>query len=196
MLTLRKIAVTGGIATGKSTVCHLFHQLGAYVVSADAIVHELLDEPQNKAKIIELFGPEIVHDGKISKSLIATQVFQDPKRLDALEKVLHPLVFKRIEDRYLEACKVGTYRAFVVEIPLLFEVGAEKDYDVVIAVVADEKIAEKRFSKQEYAMRKQRQLPSQIKAKKAHYTIENNGTLQDLEQKVRALSEEILPHES
>ena len=204
MLKLRKVAVTGGVACGKSTVCHLLHQLSAYVVSADAIVHELLDDSQERERIIELFGPDIVQDGKINKSTLASKVFQEvfqaPERLRALEAILHPAVLKRIGQRYIEACK-GNYRAFVVEIPLLFEIEAEGDYDAVIAVLADEEIAKKRFIKKgysdvEYKARMSRQMPSSIKAEKANYIINNNGTLEDLEKQVKSIIEEILIHES
>jgi dephospho-CoA kinase len=189
MLKLWKIAVTGGVGTGKSTVCRLLGQLGAYVVSADAIVHELYDEIPEK--IVRLLGPEIIQNGQINKSIVASLVFNDPDRLRELEKLLHPLVLRRIDEKYQKACQ-GNYPAFAVEIPLLFEIGAEKDYDAVIVVEANEEVARRRsgYSEKEYQARMKRR----IRPKTAKYVIQNNGTLKDLEKEVEKVMKEI--HES
>ena len=88
-ITLRKIAVTGGIASGKSTVCHLFEKLGAYTVSADAIVHQLLDPTQSLGKkVIVLLGPDVVIEGQLSRERIAQKVFCNPCLLKKLEKLI------------------------------------------------------------------------------------------------------------
>jgi dephospho-CoA kinase len=201
MLKLVKIAVTGGVASGKTTVCQLFQKLGAYVVSADAIAHELFDPHTDLGQqIVHTLGSDILQNGKINKQLVAEKVFKDPKRLLELEKILHPPVLKEIEQQYAIACKTEGFTAFVVEVPLLFEIGAEAFYDVTIAVEAEPDIAKRRFQakgykEEDYIRRMGRQLAPHVKAAKAHYTIKNNGTLEDLEKQVQKLTRDII-HEA
>ncbi len=191
MLKLKKIAITGGVASGKSTVCQLFQKLGAYVVSADEIAHELLDPNTDLGRqILNKLGKDILQNGEISRRLVAEKVFRDPKCLHELEQILHPEILKRIEREYESACLARRYASFIVEIPLLFEIGAEKYYDVVIAVIADEKIAKKRFcgTVEEFKRRMNRQLTPEEKVIKAHFIIKNNGSLDDLKIQVEKLN--------
>ena len=190
MLKLKKIAVTGGIASGKSTVCQLFRELGAYVVSADALVHELLqpDTPLGK-KLPQQFGNDLLVEGKISRQILAQKVFGDPEKLGQLEALLHPRVRERTEEEYQKACREGGYTSFVAEIPLLFEVGGERFYDVTIALLTDPERARERVAQRnlDYDLRMKRQLPPEEKAKRAHYTLFNNGSMEDLKQRAKAL---------
>lgn len=194
MLKLKKIAITGGVASGKSTVCRFFQELGAYVVNADAIVHELLKpETDLGQQIIRQFGPEIIINGQISRRRIAEKAFKDPKQLEKLEELLHPAVRLRVAELYNAACNKGTYTSFVVEVPLLFEVGSEVNYDVVVAVLSNEAQAKLRFEqagfqKTEYDLRMKRQLKPETKAAKAHFTITNNGSLEELRDEVVKLN--------
>lgn len=194
MLKLKKIAITGGVASGKSTVCRFFEELGAYVVNADAIVHELLNPDTDLGQqVIRQLGPEILKNGQISRRIIAEKAFKDPKQLKKLEELLHPAVLRKIEELYTAACNEGSYSSFVVEIPLLFEIGADKFYDVIVAVLTDEANAKKRFEqagfqKTEYDLRMSRQLKPEQKAAKSHYTIQNNGSLEDLHREVLKLN--------
>ena len=204
MLDLMKIAVTGGVASGKSTVCQFFKELGAFVVSADAIVHELLDHPRSdlRKQVVQLLGIEKkTTDGRLLRKVIAEKVFKDPNLLTSLERILHPAVLKRIEMLYAETLKKGTHPYFVVEMPLLFEIRAQEFYDVVITVLADEEIAHKRFEKQgflanEYEYRMKRQMNPLQKAKLSHYTIYNNGSLEELKKQVILINQTIRNYES
>ena len=197
MLTLKKIAITGGVASGKSSVCRFFEELGAYVVNADALVHKLLTPDTDLGQqIIRLFGLSVGSDGKISRRIIAEKVFKDAALLEKLEKLLHPAVLDKIEELYAEASKRGNHSSFVVEIPLLFEIGSEGFYDVIVAVLADEAIARKRFEQagfqtEEYDRRMRRQIKPHQKALRAHYTLINNGSLEDLRKQVIALNQTI-----
>jgi dephospho-CoA kinase len=194
MLKLKKIAITGGIASGKTSVCQFFKELGAYVVNADAIVHELLKTNTDLGQqLIRQLGQEIIKNGQISRKVIAEKAFKDPKQLQKLEELLHPAVLKEIEGHYNAACKKGSYSSFVVEIPLLFEIGANPFYDVIVAVFADEEKAKIRFEKEgfqktEYDLRMKRQLKPEQKAAKSHHTIQNNGSLDDLRNEVVKLN--------
>jgi dephospho-CoA kinase len=193
MLKLRKIAITGGVASGKSSVCQFFKELGAYVASADALVHQLLDSHADLGQqLIRTFGLKIVKDGKINRTLLADAAFSDPHALNQLEALLHPEVRRKLEEHYQRAVKEGHHSCFVAEMPLLFETGSEKLFDVTIAVLADPEKAKKRFEQQgfsnaQYDLRTKRQkLPEEKKAK-ADYTIYNNGSLAELREKVAEL---------
>ena len=194
MLKLQKIAITGSVASGKSSVCQFFKELGAFVVNADAIVHEiLLTDTDLGQQIIRQLGPEILQDGKISRRRIADQVFKKPQQLKALEKLIHPAVLKRVENFYKQVADSGKYTLFVVEMPLLFEIQAESFYDVIVAVVADEAIARRRFESagfepEEYDRRMSRQLSPHHKSEQADYTLYNNGSLDDLKRQVVTLN--------
>lgn len=190
MLKLKKIAITGGVASGKSSACRFFKELGAYVVSADAIVHDLLKPNTDLGQqVIRQFGPDVIENGQISRKILAEKAFKDAKQLKKLEELLHPAVLRKIEELYAEARNKGSYSSFVVEIPLLFEIEAEKHYDVIVAVLTDDAKAKNRFEqagfqKAEYDLRMSRQLKPKEKAAKAHYIIHNNGSLEDLRQEV------------
>ena len=177
MLKLKRIAITGGVASGKTSVCQLFKELGAFVVSADAIVHELLRPDTDLGRqIILQFGTEILENGKFSRRILAEKVFDDSKRLEILEELLHPAVLKQIEELYSRARKEGKYSSFVVE--------------------TDEKVAKRRFElagfqPEEYEKRMKRQIKPSEKASRAHYTIQNNGTLEDLRKQVVKLNQTI-----
>jgi dephospho-CoA kinase len=186
MLSLRKIAVTGGLSSGKSTVCCFFKELGAYVVSADDIVHQLLSSRTDLGQeIISLLGNEIVVDGNIDRKLIAKQVFNNQALLMSLENLLHPAVMAEIENQYRQIQKQGKAPLFVAEIPLLFEASAEEDFDHIIVVLSSSSISRHRFisagnTSEEYDKRMARQLAPEEKARRADYVINNKGTKQEL----------------
>jgi len=193
MLTLPKIAVTGGLSCGKSSTCHYFKELGAYVVSSDDIVHQLLSPATNLGQqVVNLIGPDIVVNHQIDRSLIAKKVFQNPKLLKSLEQILHPAVGIELEKLYQRVKAENKVLLFVAEIPLLFEVNGSQffTYDYSVAVIADPDICKSRFqkvagsNKDEYQARANRQLSLEEKAQKADYVIVNNGTLQDLREAV------------
>ena len=190
MLKLVKIAIIGGVASGKSSACQFFHELGASVVNADEIVHELLrSDPDLQAKIRQELGSEVLKNGKLDRQSIAKKVFGDDKQLKSLEALIHPRVLRKIEDLYTEACKKKKYTSFVVEIPLLFEIQGESFYDYVIDVLTDESIAKKRFQEKgfqpsDYDQRMKRQLSPDQKAAKSNYVLQNNGSLEDLKKQV------------
>lgn len=180
---LKKIAVTGGIASGKSAVCRFFEENGAYVLSADAIVHKLLvpTSPLGK-KIIALLGEQVV-DGKVlDRELIAKKVFSSPRLLTALEKLIHPEVQKVIETEYKTLSQNPKSPFFVVEVPLLYESGQDSFYDVILLVTADEAQAKQRFpgGPEEYQKRSDRLIPEAEKREKANFIIQNTGSLSRL----------------
>ena len=197
MLKLLKIAVTGGMAAGKSTVCQFLLEKGACVVSADEIVQSNLSPDSDLGcQVKNLLGKDIEREGKLDRQLIADKVFNQPKKLDALEKLLHPAVFHTIEELYRQAQKAEKFTCFVAEVPLLYETGAEAFFDITVAVVAKDELCKKRFKDlKTFEQRKKRQLPAEIKAAKADFVIENNSSLKDLKQSINILYRRLGLHE-
>lgn len=191
MLGLLKVAVTGGLSCGKTTVCQFLKELGAYVVSSDAIVHQLLS-PDTKLgkKVVSLLGT-------LDRRKIAEIVFQDHDLLKKLEHLLHPVVQEEIDKEYALAKSKGA-PLFVAEVPLLFEAGLEKHYDVIIAVSANNEDSKARFIKKtrddEEAFLRRASLQWNVKDKvaRANYVIQNNGSLESLGFEVENLFNQLI----
>jgi dephospho-CoA kinase len=200
VLTLIKVAITGGLSSGKSSVCRIFKELGAYVMSADAIVHQLLLANEILGnEIVELLGEDVLVDGKIDRSVVARKVFHDSQLLQKLEALLHPAVREAVEQEYQAQRKSpAPPPLFVVEIPLLFETGGERFYDTTVAVIADEELCRRRYAQRtgqganEFDRRNSRQLSQQEKAAKADHVIVNNGDINQLEENARQLYQKLL----
>lgn len=187
MLTLRKVAVTGGLSCGKSSVCLFFKELGSYVVSADEIVHQLLSPDTDIGQqVINLLGNDILLNGKIERGFIANKVFNNHALLLSLENILHPAVLSEIETQYQQAKVKQQVPLFIAEIPLLFEANGQGNFDLIIDVWSDPEVCRQRFKAttgcdaKEFDKRMSRQLPPEEKAKRADIVINNTGNLQDL----------------
>jgi dephospho-CoA kinase len=200
MLKLRKVAITGGLSCGKSSVCRILKELGAYVVSADKIVHQLLSTDTNLGQeIVNLLGSEVVVDQKLDRSRIARIVFHNLELLHAFETLVHPLVYRELDKDYQRQKNHHQPPSlFVAEIPLLFESGGKRDYDDTVAVVANLDVCRKRFEQAtgydqiEFNKRMARQLSLFDKAIRADYVIMNNSTLSNLQQTTRELYLELI----
>jgi len=197
---LKKVAITGGLSCGKSSVCQLFKSLGAYVMSADEIVHQLLS-PDTKygKKIINLLGQSILNEEKqFDRAKIAQIVFSQPQLLRQLEEILHPAVKAEIAHQYHQIKDSSVYKMFVVEVPLLFEADMAGFFDSVVVVAADEAIAKSRYSAlpdgdmTSYELRKERLWPLAKKIERADYVIENNGTERQLTSKSQELFSQLI----
>lgn len=202
MLKLIKVAVTGGLSCGKSSVCRILQELGAYTLSADEIVHHLLSSDDNiESQVVQLLGKGILVDQKIDRSRVARLVFRDHERMKELEKILHPAVYSEIEKQYQKQQEAEQpFPLFAAEVPLLFESNGEKFFDASIAVLAQADICFKRFNKNEKFSREEfdRRMSNQLnpleKAIKADYAIMNNETLSTLQVPVRELFQELLEY--
>ncbi len=201
MLTLKKIAVTGGMACGKSTVCHFFKEYGAYVVSADEIVHCLLSPSTEIGKeILQFLGPGIITDhNQFDRDKIADNVFRNKNLLKTMESIIHPAVKKAIDHECQKIANQKKYKVFVAEIPLLFESeynDFSSDFNAIIAVISKDEISMKRFMKasgrgeETFYQRHALQMDPKIKAKRANYVINNDGSLEDLRFAVKELYEQ------
>ncbi len=189
MLKLRKIAITGGIASGKSTVCRFFQEHGAYIIDSDALTRELLSKNDIIKKIINIFGNEVLENNKINKKKLAEIAFDNPKKLQLLENLIHPYVFKEIDKQYQKAKKENKYRFFVVEIPLLFETHKETEFDYIITIEAEEKKAKDRMilSLEDYKKRQKRLFSINEKIKQSDFVIHNTKDLEYLKREVEKI---------
>ncbi|MFA6917197.1 MAG: dephospho-CoA kinase [Parachlamydiales bacterium] len=191
---MKKVAVTGGLASGKTTVCDIFHSLGAEVVHADAIVHQLLSsDSQIIQAVIRLIGQEALEGNQLNRAIIAKIVFDKPELLSSLEEILHPAVQRKIEERFSQVCASNDAPLFVAEIPLLFESGAEKFYDLTICVLADTEERQRRYLHRQkdfvndFEKRQQKQWTQERKAELADIILYNNGSFEELKENITTL---------
>ena len=182
------IGLTGGIAAGKSSSLAVFERLGAATISSDAVVHELLNSEPLLGRLIERWGGEVAPGGRVDRSKIGEVVFADPEELAWLEAQIHPLVGGRIKE-WLDSLAPDTEIA-VVEVPLLFEGEMAPVFDTTVAVVTAEELRRSRAEARGHTLvgeREARQLSQEEKAARAEHVVENDGTLDELEQRLSAL---------
>jgi len=187
-----KIGLTGGIAAGKSEALKAFARLGAATLSSDAVVHELLESEPLRGRLEERWGPEVVSPAGVDRAKIGEIVFADPEELTWLEAQIHPLVQERTA-AWLLSLPEGTEVA-VVEVPLLFEVGGDRPFDATVAVVTADEVRRERAAARGHALvdeREARQLTQPEKAERADHVVENDGSVEDLEQALSALLEKL-----
>jgi len=192
-----KVALTGGIGSGKSTVAEYLEELGAYVIDSDQLARDVIERgtPGYEA-VLAAFGDEILTDGDVDRAKLAAIVFKDPTSRLRLEGIIHPLVRDAAEKmvRNLPAESI-----VINQIPLLVETGGAKRFDYVVAVSADEEVRRARLidrGMKDYEITKR--LAAQVndaeREKVAHYVVTNNGTLDDLSRSVEVLwRNELLP---
>lgn len=187
------LGVTGGIATGKSSVVRMFQELGAIVVSADALAREVV-VPGAPAlrKLVERFGKTVLlADGSLNRKALAEIIFSDPRARDDLNRIMHPAIALLAETRLRELSRER--RLIVYEAPLLYEAGAEGRVDRVLVVTADEPTQTRRLMERdeigEAAARNRiaAQMPLAEKIRRADYVIDNSGPLPQTEGQVRDL---------
>ena len=185
------IGLTGGVGAGKSTTLQAFANLGAATLSADAVVHDLLADPEIVVQVVARFGSDVERDGEVDRDRLAKIVFADDAGREWLEGTIWPLVGLRMfEWRSENLAADPAPCALVIEIPLLFESGLEVGFDATVCVAVDEKLRRDRAdSRGQVAVseREARQLSPAEKAARADYVITNDGTLADLQAKVAAL---------
>lgn len=179
------VALTGGIATGKSIVAKTLQNLGCYVHQADQIAHQLM-EPEKPAweKIVSHFGEEILNPDKtVDREKLGTIVFNNEKERNFLNQLLHPLVLEEKKKIINKLRKDGRYKIFISEAALTIESGFAEFFDKIIVVYCREEIQIKRLMERdnisrEVALRKiGSQIPSEEKLKQADYAIDSSDTI-------------------
>ena len=166
---VKRIAITGGIACGKSLVARYLNELGVETIDADDVVHGLLPDPAERRRI-------------------AAEVFADPEKRKALEARLHPQVKAKINE-FLEG------RSGIAIVPLLFEVHWDGEYDIICCVRSSRATQVARmvdmrgYTREEAEARLAAQMPVEEKAAKSHYVIDNDGTMEQLKRQTAGFIE-------
>ncbi len=186
------VGLTGAIAAGKSEALAALERAGAATLSADAVVHQLLDTSRVRDLLVGRWGEEVAPDGVVDRARVGAIVFERPDELGWLESTLHPLVGERIL-AWRDALDPGTPLA-VIEVPLLFETGMESVFDATIAVTAPEEVRLERAGARgtiELEGRSGRQLSQDEKAERATHVIRNDAGLDQLADQAEALVAEL-----
>ena len=179
------IALTGGIATGKSTVASLMALNGMRVIDADTISHEILDN--SKEWVVDTYGAEFLSGSKVNRAKLGSLVFADQEAKKTLEEYLHPKIRLEIEKRSIKQDSFAF--PYLIDIPLFFE---NNNYDIQDSVVVytPKEIQLERFmkrngySEEESLQRIASQMPIEEKKQKATWVIDNSKNLKHLQQEV------------
>lgn len=186
------LGLTGSIGMGKSTAARALRQLGVPVLEADRVVQRLTATHGRALPLIEKAFPGTVVDGRLDRAKLAAIVFDDDKALTRLEAILHPL-FECEERRFLARGRRARTRLVAIDIPLLYEIGADKHMDAVIVVSAPKPIQKARVLKRRgmtaarLATISARQLPDAEKRKRADFVVETGGARRDALRKLKAI---------
>lgn len=186
------VAITGGIAAGKTEALAAFARRGAAVSSADELVHRVYREDESlKAELRERWGEAVFGgDGEVDRAAVAAIVFADRAELNWLESVLHPKV-GRMHRQWLDevAADPATAELVVVEIPLLYEIGGEARFDKVVALTASPSVREARRGV--FTDREARLIPDEEKLRRADFAYVNDGSLDELDAFVDGVVKEL-----
>ena len=194
------VGLTGGIATGKSTVSTMFAQLGAKVVDADLLAREVVMPGQPAhAQIVKEFGPDVLQaDGYLDRKRLGAIVFTDAGKRKRLEEITHPAIRAR-QQRILSVYEEEAFEGIVLwDAALLIESGGAKGMDRVVVVVADAATEFRRLtardglSEEEARRRIASQMPLSEKVKVADYVIDNSGRRAETERRVREVYRALL----
>jgi dephospho-CoA kinase len=183
------------MGAGKSTALQALRQLGAEVLSTDAVVRELLATEQVRDAVVGRFGPEVAPGGVVDRAAVAAKAFAKDEDRAWLEGLLWPLVGARA-DAWVREVRGRTPppRAAVIEVPLLFESGLTDGYDATIAIISDERVRRERAAGRGHVLpdeRSSRQLSQEEKARRATFVVRNDGTTEDLERELSAVLDKL-----
>lgn len=194
---MKVVGITGGIATGKSTVKQAIIKQGYQIIDCDEIVHQLLEKTTVINEIGKLFGSDVISEGKVNRPKLGQIIFNDKQEQLRLNNLIHPLVIEEIKK------KLNTLNENLVfiDIPLLFEAHLEYLVDKIIVVYVNESLQVKRLMKRdnisyEFALLKiKSQMPIDDKAKLADYIINNekdiDNTITQLNEIIRRIKNEV-----
>ena len=188
------IVLTGGIATGKSSVASLFLEEGFFLIDADKIAHKMLNLHQEK--IANLFGAEYVDGGQVNRKKLGGLIFSNKEEKKRLEGLLHPLIYKEIE---IQSIKLdGLNRPYLIDIPLFFESKGRYPIDEIIVVYTPKEIQLKRLisrdtsTPKEAQQRIDSQIDIEVKKEQATYVINNSKDFSYLQEEYVRVRDKIL----
>ncbi len=196
---MKVVGLTGGIGSGKSTVAELFLKLGAGLIDADELAREVVEPGQRAWKEIrEAFGEDVFHpDQTLNREALGEIIFSDPAARERLNAITHPRIGEEIIKR-LEGFRVKAVPVVLIDAALLIESPATKWIRPVIVVTAPEQERIKRLKKrsglaeEDAISRIRSQMPDKDRVANADYVLDNSGTLEELEKKVKALWDKIV----
>ena len=195
-----RVALTGGIATGKSHCLARFRELGAAVIDADQVARDVVapGAPAHAA-VVARFGRGVVRpDGNIDRPALGRIVFDEPEARRDLEAMVHPAVYDTIRQWFgaLESAAVPP-RIAIADIPLLYETGRASDFDLVVVASCrpeqqlDRLMRSRGLTEEEAALRIDAQLPIEEKAKRADFVIDTSGTFAATDRQIAAVWERL-----
>jgi dephospho-CoA kinase len=189
-----KVALTGGIATGKSHVLEQFRRLGTPCLDADSFAHGVMVAgTEATSQIAARFGPAVLaSDGSVDRGKLGSLVFSDAAARRDLEAIVHPAVYRAIEAGLRAFERTGNPPLAVADIPLLYESGHEKDFDAVIVTAAapDTQVARllaRGLTEAEARQRLAAQWPTEEKARRADYVIRTDGPPEETDRRVEEI---------
>lgn len=188
------LGLTGGIATGKSTVARMLVELGAVHIDADRLSREVVAPGETAWRaILDRFGCAVFQeDGQLDRKALAALVFSDPQKRVALNEITHPPIIALVRERLAEARASGA-GLVLLEVPLLYEAGLDSEVDWVAVVAAAEATQLERLLQRdcllesEARQRLAAQMPLSEKIRRAHFCLNNNGSLEDTRRQVQEL---------
>ena len=195
-----KVGLTGGIASGKSTVAKGFARLGAKVLDADEVAREVV-LPGRPAwtKLREVFGSDFFQpDQSLNRNKLRRLIFVDPEKRSQLNNIVHPEVMREIQHRSEQMAAMAADAVLVVDVPLLLEVGAADRFDRVVVVYANESVQIDRLMRRDGLSLKEAtdalgaQMVLGEKVGKADYVIDNSGTREETQVQVEEVWQELL----
>jgi dephospho-CoA kinase len=183
---MKRVALTGGIATGKSYVLDRFRRNGVACLDADELAHGVMSAgTEATAAIAARFGAGVLAaDGSVDRATLGPIVFADAAARKDLEAIVHPAVYRAIAAGVRAFELTGGYPFVVVDVPLLYETGAEKDFDRVIVTVCPPEVQlarlrERGMSESDARQRLAAQWPTERKATRADFVIRTHGTFEE-----------------
>lgn len=189
------IGLTGGIGTGKSTVARRLVEKGYRVIDADVISRSIIEKDEVIKEILEKIDKDLFENGKINRKKLAQIVFKDEKKLDVLNSIMHPLIIREMKKEIEKQIKI--YDIVIVDMPLIFEMKIEKEFDVILLVYASKQVQIKRIVQRDGRTEEEAesiinsQIDLEFKRKRSDYILENNGTLEHLYAKTDKILKEI-----
>jgi dephospho-CoA kinase len=198
-----RVGLTGGIASGKSTVGEMFVALGAHLIQADEIAHQLMQPGQAVYdEVVRHFGAAILDpDGRVNRARLAEAAFGQPSRIQELNQIVHPAVVNRQEEWMDEMGRRHPHGILIVEAALILEAGASRQFDRLVVVTCRPEQRVERWAlrrkvdveaaRAEVARRMATQLPDDEKIKAADYVIDNSGSLDETLKRVPAVFAEL-----
>lgn len=189
------LGLTGGIASGKSTVSSVLGELGAVIVDADAIAREITAPGSpGERQVLAAFGSGVLSpDGSLSRRALGSIVFRDPAKKALLESIVHPLIFDRIREEFETLRRKDCAIIGVLDAPLLFETGADRMVHEVWVVWVDAPTQVRRLMDrdghtfEEATLRIRSQMPLEEKVKRAQVVIDNTGSIAETRMRVKEL---------